>query len=230
VTVKLYELAGAEDARLFSPYCWRIRLALEHKGLSFTSLPWRFTEKDRIAATGQGKVPVLEHDGRTLWDSWTIAVHLEETWPERPSLFGDAGGRAFGRFVADWADTVLHPALIRLLLTDIHAVIAAKDRAYFRQSREERFGMSLEQVTAGREARIEPFRQLLAPLRAGLARQPFLCGESPAFADYAVAGTFHWARAVSPLVLLADDDPVAAWRERLLARLSPASRSLTRFY
>ncbi|MGO9618568.1 MAG: glutathione S-transferase N-terminal domain-containing protein, partial [Bryobacteraceae bacterium] len=30
----LYDLAGADPARRFSPYCWRVRLAIEHKGLS----------------------------------------------------------------------------------------------------------------------------------------------------------------------------------------------------
>lgn len=53
---QMYELAGTEDARKTSPFCWRIRFALRHKGLKFDSLPWRRVEKDRIAVTGQGKV------------------------------------------------------------------------------------------------------------------------------------------------------------------------------
>jgi hypothetical protein len=31
--MQLYDLAGAESERRFSPYCWRIKLALMHKGL-----------------------------------------------------------------------------------------------------------------------------------------------------------------------------------------------------
>jgi hypothetical protein len=45
----LYDLAGADPARRFSPYCWRVRLAIEHKGLSVETIPWRFTDKDVIA-------------------------------------------------------------------------------------------------------------------------------------------------------------------------------------
>ena len=37
-----------------------------------------------------------------------------------------------------------------------------------------------------------------------------------AYADYAVFGFFMWARCTSTLELLAADDPVAGWRERLL--------------
>ena len=32
--MELYELAGADPARVFSPFCWRIRMALAAKGLS----------------------------------------------------------------------------------------------------------------------------------------------------------------------------------------------------
>ena len=52
-TMKLYELAALEDDRCFSPYCWRIKMALAHKGLSYETIPWRFTEKAEIALSGQ---------------------------------------------------------------------------------------------------------------------------------------------------------------------------------
>jgi hypothetical protein len=31
--MQLYDLAAAEPERRFSPYCWRIKMALAHKGL-----------------------------------------------------------------------------------------------------------------------------------------------------------------------------------------------------
>ena len=57
--LQLYDLAGAEPKRRFSPYCWRIKLSLMHMGLAFDTIPWRFTDKDAIAFSGQGRVPVL---------------------------------------------------------------------------------------------------------------------------------------------------------------------------
>ena len=58
--LKLYDLAGAEPDRRFSPYCWRIKMALAHKGLEVETIPWRFTDKDIIAPAGKaGRVPVL---------------------------------------------------------------------------------------------------------------------------------------------------------------------------
>jgi glutathione S-transferase len=31
MAIQLYDLAGAEDDRRFSPYCWRVKMALQHK-------------------------------------------------------------------------------------------------------------------------------------------------------------------------------------------------------
>jgi glutathione S-transferase len=212
----LYDLAGADPARRFSPFCWRSRLALAHKGLAVETIPWRFTEKEKIGFSGQGLVPVLVDDGRVVHDSWAIACWLEEEYPDRPSLFGGAGGRAMARFLNSWADGVLHPGVARLVVADIAALLAPADHAYFRESRERRFGMALEQVVAERERGVEGFRRDLLPLRLTLRAQPWLGGEAPNYADYIVFGAFQWARVCSPFPLLAADDPVAEWRGRML--------------
>jgi hypothetical protein len=51
----LYDLAGAEAARRFSPYCWRSRLAIAHKELPVETMPWRFTDKEVIAFSGRAE-------------------------------------------------------------------------------------------------------------------------------------------------------------------------------
>jgi len=214
--LELYDLAGAEEDRRFSPFCWRSRLALAHKELPVRGIPWRFTEKDKIAPSGQGRVPVLVDNGRWIADSWAIANHLEDSYPDRRSLFGGAAGRALSRFYNNWTDTVLHPGLLRFALLDIWRHVAEKDKDYFRRSREERFGTTLEAFAADRDQRLEGFRQSLVPLRLTLQAQPYLGGEAPLYADYIVFGAFQWVRAISDYKLLAADDPVAAWRQRML--------------
>jgi glutathione S-transferase len=82
-------------------------------------------------------------------------------------------------------------------------------------------------VVAGREKTVEGFRRALDPMRLTLRTQAYLGGDRPNYADYIVFGAFQWARVVSPFKLLAEDDPVHAWREKLLdafdgmARQSP---------
>jgi glutathione S-transferase len=216
VSLRLYDLAGADPNLRFSPYCWRTKFALAHKGLAVETIPWRFTEKDVIAFSGSERVPVLVDGEKTIFDSWTIACYLDDAYPDRPSLFGDAAARAPTRFLNSWADTVLNAGIIPFVLLDIFGKLHPKDRDYFRTSREKRFGMSMEAYGAEREKRLPAFRQSLTPLRTTLAAQPFLAGERPAYADYIVFGGFQWARCISSFALLAPDDPVFAWRERML--------------
>jgi len=216
MAITLYDLAGAEPDRRFSPFCWRTKMALAHKGLEVETIPWRFTEKDRLPQPNQGRVPVIVDNDRVVHDSSAIAEYLETRYPDRPSLFGDERARALTRFVQNWTETVLQPGLVGFVVLDICRHSAPEDQEYFRRSREERFGTTLENVVKDRAARLPAFRDSLAPLRRTVERQKFLAGAAPAYADYVVFGAFQWARAISDFELLAADDPVAAWRGRLL--------------
>ncbi|UFZ03621.1 glutathione S-transferase family protein [Bradyrhizobium ontarionense] len=227
MALKLFELVGTDAGRPFSPFCWRTRMALAHKGLTAESIPWRFTEKAAIAPHGSEKVPVMLDGDRTVVDSWAIANYLEDTYPDRPSLFGGAGGRATARFINAWGDIAIVGGIFPLIIADIPTNLAVEDAAYFRASREARFGKRLEEVMASRDQAVVGFRKSLEPLRQTFKAQPFIGGDAPDYADYIVFGGFQWARVVSPFSLLEETDSVHAWRERLLdafgglARRSP---------
>jgi glutathione S-transferase len=216
MAIKLYDLAGAEDDRRFSPYCWRVKMALKHKGLEFETIPWRFTEKEALAFSGQGLVPVLVDGSHSVADSFRIAEYLDEAYPSRPGLFDGAEGHALSLFLSNWAVRTLHPLLSKVVLLDLFACVHDKDKAYFRESREKRFGMPLEQVVADPEGALAAFRAALEPLRPVLQQYTYFSGKGPGFADYILLGMFMWARSVSPIRLLAQDDPLYAWRERAL--------------
>jgi glutathione S-transferase len=214
--IKMYDLAGADPNRRFSPYCWRIRMALAHKHLTVDTIPWRYCDKPAIAHSGQDRVPVIEDGGRVVADSWAIANYLEDTYPGQPSLFGGAAARAAARFINSWADTVQNAGISTFVALDVVRHLDPRDQDYFRQSRAQRFGMPLEQFCANRKARVAGFRQTLEPLRMTLKSQPFLGGAAPHYPDYIVFGGFQWARTISGFALLEGDDPIAAWRERML--------------
>ena len=52
---KLYELAGADENRRFSPYCWRARMALAHKRFEVESLPWILLKKKQLVFLDRGE-------------------------------------------------------------------------------------------------------------------------------------------------------------------------------
>ena len=215
MALKLYELDGAEDRR-FSPYCWRSLLALRHKGQEAERIPIKFSEKDKIAFSGQERVPILCDGETTISDSWLIAEYLEDTYVQGASLFGGPLGRAEARFINAWVDTQMHPRLVRLVVRDVYDSVPAEDKAYYKETREARFGTSFDTLHASRDEHLAAFREAISPVRATTEAQPFLCGDTPAYADYIVFGAFQWGRCVSPYQLLEPDDPVYAWRERIL--------------
>jgi glutathione S-transferase len=216
VAIKLWDLAAAEDDRRFSPYCWRVKMALKHKGLEFEAIPWRFTEKDAIAPHGSTTVPVIVDGGQAVADSWAIANYLDQVYPQRPGLFEGNEARTLCDFFAQWTVRSVHSSLFKVIILDLFAHLHEKDKAYFRESREKRFGMTLEQFAGDPKASLAAFRGALEPVRPVLVQNNFICGNGPGFADYVLFGPFQWARAMSPIRLLEPDDPVFAWRERLL--------------
>ena len=216
MAIKLYDLAAAEDDRRFSPYCWRVKMALLHKGLSFETIPWRFTEKDVIAPYQSTTVPVLLDGSNSVYDSWAIAQYLDEVYPQRPRLFEGNEARTLADFFAQWTMRSIHLPMLRVIILDLFAKLHEKDKAYFRESREKRFGMSLEQYGADPKGAVAALRGALDPVRPVLVQNPFICGNGPGYADYILFGAFQWARVMSPTRLLEPDDPIYAWRERLL--------------
>lgn len=216
MAIALWDLAGAEDDRRFSPHCWRVKMALRHKGLAVEETPWRFTEKDAIAFSGQKLVPVIKDGEREVHDSWAIALYLDEAYPDRPALFAGDEGRSLAFFFKHWTERTVHPAVLRVIVLDLFAALHEKDRAYFRETRERRFGKTLEAFAGDPDAAVAALRAALEPLRPAVAESAFVSGRSPGFADYVLFGAFQWARATSPRALLAPDDPIHAWRERML--------------
>jgi glutathione S-transferase len=214
--ILLYDLAGANERRRFSPYCWRIHLALKHKGLPFETRAWRFTEKDAIAFANSTTVPVIVDGDRPVADSWKIAEYLEAQYPDRPTLFPGESGLALARLVRHTVEANLFPLMIRILAKDIHDRLAEKDQGYFRESREKRLGKTLEFLAGERDWVRDQLRQALTPLRRLLGEQTFISGAAPAFADYVAFGGFQWARCTSDYDLLIGGDAIGAWLERML--------------
>ena len=213
---KLYELLGQRDIRP-SPYCWRTRMALAHKGLDAEFVPVQLVDKERIAFSGQDEVPVLVDGESVVADSWTIACYLEDAYPDRPSLFGGATGKAGAKFINSWIDDAIHPAMFRLTMCDVHDIaLTSADQVYFRATREKRLGMTLEAFSGNSEEHIAAFRKKMKPIRLVLKETPFLAGAAPRYADYIFFGSCKYMELCSPLVIFLENDPISEWYRRML--------------
>jgi glutathione S-transferase len=224
--IELYELAGQDPDLRFSPYCWRVRMALAHKGEEAVTIPWRFYEKARLpGAPHNARVPVLVDGDQVVSESTAIALHLEATYDNGPSLFGGPAGEAHARFIMGWTDSVLVPALAPFLVPTILPLLHPKDRAYFKSSREARLNASMTDLAESRAGRLPAIRATLTPLRVTLAGQPFLGGDEPSYADYAVFGCFQWARCVGADSVLDSQDTLNLWHDTMLDLFDGLARS-----
>lgn len=216
MAVTLYELLGADDRR-YSQFSWRARMALRHKGLEFETRPLLLTDKESIAFAGSTSVPVLVDGDEVRGDSWDIAAYLEDAYPEAPPLFGGGMGLGLTRVLNSWCDRAVNAALGPLVARDVLDAAHPEDREYLRGSMERLYKRPLEEVQEGREGRLKALYRTLDPIRTSFRKgQDHVCGAAPGYADYAIFSLFQWARIVSPFQLLQPDDPVHAWRERML--------------
>ena len=99
-----------------SSAAYRVRIALNLKGLSYEILPVHLTREggeqrraEYRSINPQMRVPVLDVSGEVLAQSLAIIDYLEEAHPEPPLLRGDLVQRAKVRAVAQAIACDIHP-------------------------------------------------------------------------------------------------------------------------
>jgi glutathione S-transferase len=212
--IELWELGG-KDGRRYSLFSWRTRMALAHKGLAFESRPVCVSDKAAIAFSGGKTVPIIRDGDAVVRDSWKIAQHLESRYPQK-TLFGGEIGRGVTHAFNTWVDRALVGLMMQVLAPDIHERVDPADEQYFRAMVEGLTKKTLEELRAGQDDALKRLGRGLEPMQALLKRQPYVCGEEAAYADYILFSIFQWARVMSPHELLGPEDPLSAWRERVL--------------
>ncbi|HXU41054.1 MAG TPA: glutathione S-transferase family protein [Burkholderiales bacterium] len=213
--ITLWELGG-KDGRRYSLFSWRTRMALRHKQLDFETVPVRMSDKAAIAFSGGKTVPIIKDGESVVRDSWKIAEHLEDRYPQAPTLFGGEIGRGVTQAFNVWVDRALVLPMLAVIVADVHERVDTADERYFRESMEKVLKTTLEDARKGRADAMARLARAQEPMQALLKRQPWICGAQPAYADYILFSVFQWARVMSPGDVLSSSEPLHAWRERLL--------------
>ena len=160
---------------------YRVRMALELKGLDYDYVPVHLVRREQLApayaaVSPQQLVPALEVDGQVLTQSMAIIEFLDETHPQPPLLPADPWARARVRALAQAVACEIHPLnnlrVLAYLVHDMEMDDTAKNQWYHHWVRTGLEG--LEGMLAQDSARRET---------AGLPASRFCFGDSPTLAD-----------------------------------------------
>ena len=208
--IRLYELA-LENGRCASPFVWRLRYALAHKGIAFEIPCPCGLHRDcaNVRGTIQDGSRDREPASRCLRRAGTLPSIWTGNFPQARRYSPVRPSAKMVRLMDAWFSSEVMRKLFLCTCWTSMMPLARRDRPYFRQSREARLeGRDARGVHHDRAARLPAIREALAPLRTQLSRVPFLGGSAPNYADYIVLGAFQCVASVSTLPLLARSDEV----------------------
>lgn len=212
-SIRLFDLV-LDSGCTISPFVWRTKYAIRHKGFDLDLVPNGFTGIKELTGGRSERLPVIVDDDRWVIDSWKIAEYLDATYPDRPMLFSGDGMKVLTKFVDRWLWRTAIGVWIRCYILDYHDLSMARDHAYVRESRERILGGKLEEMQAGREKRLPLVPPALEPLRSLLKETKWLGGDQPNYADYCVLSQFLWCASVAKVPPLHDDDPLKDYIDR----------------
>ena len=91
----------------------RVKIALAEKGLAWEGIWVKLSKREQkspehLKRNPYGKIPVLDDDGRILFESCIINEYLDAKYPNPPLMPKDPYQRARGRILVDYALNYLH--------------------------------------------------------------------------------------------------------------------------
>jgi glutathione S-transferase len=104
--IKLYDAVPSSNSD-------RVKIALHEKGLVYDRVTLNLANKDQkrpefLKLNPYGKVPVIDDNGKILFESCIINEYLDEQYPDPPLMPKDPYLRGRGRGLVDYALNYLH--------------------------------------------------------------------------------------------------------------------------
>lgn len=187
-----------------SQYSEKVRLILDYKGLDYRKIEVTpgVGQVEIFRLTGQRQVPVLKDGANYIPDSTQIAKYLDSEYPDRPLLPQDSKLRGVCLLIEEWADASIgeksrkaffsaisqdqnfRKSLLPTSVPDVLKTLVEGVPSDIVKFLGVGVGYSPDVVSAA----IRDLEQDLEALTLLLQDSPYLLGDQPSLADFAVAG------------------------------------------
>ena len=182
MAVLLYDLP-------ISHYCVKAKAILAYKGVPFETERAPYHDRqDLLAVSGQDYVPYL------LWEdegvTWDRIPDFLETKVPTPTLYPGAQ-RNLARLLESWAHDVVEEAAWKVVVFDaVKTFDDPRERWVFEEMQMRKRG-PLEVMALQKQNFLKGLLATLAPAEDRLGEAPFLLGDAPSLADFALYGALH---------------------------------------
>jgi glutathione S-transferase len=155
MAIKLYDAVPSSNSD-------RVKIVLHEKGLAHSRTTLNLAKKEQkqpefLKLNPYGKVPVIDDDGKVLFESCIINEYLDEKYPNPPLMPKDPYLRGRGRVLVDYALNYIHEPYWAL--------------------RGEIMKKESERNTSVMEEKRQTLRTLLQYLEDALGQNPYFLGE-----------------------------------------------------
>ncbi|UJR34574.1 hypothetical protein I4U23_027350 [Adineta vaga] len=220
--IKFYELVPSVNSKCyFSPNTWKTRMGFLHKGVEFETIPVTLIDVRRDLAVRSNlpniSVPAIElPNGEFIYDSYRIAEWLENTYPDRPSLFTGDGkptniaqlehiitGKNYARMIdlglgaskpewAVWFDLFL-PKLDQLMAEGEIRDYFRSDSRHGPQGYQRLISLNQQELIRRAKMNVQPLVQILRE-----RSNEYFQGKYPGQVDYIIFGRYAYCRMIDP--------------------------------
>lgn len=240
-----------------SHFSEKVRLILDYKGLPYRKIEVTpgIGQIELFQMSGQRKVPVLKDGSEIIPDSTAIAEYLDRKYPEKPIIPSDPKQKGMVLQLEQWADESIavnaekaligsisrnqsfRTAVLPSSTPDILKNLVGAIPSDFFSILGTGVGLGPDAVNHAEEA----LKRSLTALTFILLDQPYLVGDTPTLADFAVAGLSMYVKfpsgpyldlpqaikgqGVAGIANVGAFEPFFNWRDRLYADFRKVSTS-----
>lgn len=238
-----------------SHYVEKVRLILDYKGLEYRKIEVTpgVGQIELFQLSGQRQVPVLKDGSEIIADSTAIADYLDKKYPDKPIIPADSKQKGLCLLMEQWADESIgfnarkaligsvstnqafRTALLPNSVPDVVKTVVGAIPGEFLSALGLSVGVGPDAVKSAHQALKRDLTALIFILR----EQPYLLGDTPTLADFAVAGLSMYLKfpagpylnipeslkgqGVSGIADVGTFEPFFAWRDRLYADFRKSS-------